>query len=204
MAKSGAPTSSRATPKPPSKSSSVLTSPASPKLGPPLAQFEQDAWIAVAQTVPSARKGGTQGPLTGCQLYTQINCINLLCGNGLVRFPPPKPTVPPIVATAFNITNAAGLVALTLATIGQPTQADPWIVRASPPQSSGYNKCDDIRLLGVAPAPKNDLCDISALYTAKYNAPPPAGSKIWVSISATHAGWEDLPSTFMFQVPSPT
>jgi hypothetical protein len=86
------------------------------------------------------------------------------------------------VATACNITYVAGVVALQFATVGEPTQTDPWIVKASPPQSFGCNQCD-----------------VSALYMAKYGLPP-ARCKIWVSITATDAGWRDLPSTLMLPV----
>ena len=168
-----------------------------------LTQVEQQAWITEAATVMSARKGGTRGALFGVQLYSGINCTNLLCGNDMVRLPPPKPNLGPPVATALAITNPAGVVTLQLATVGAPTQADPWIVSASKPQSPGFNKCDHIHIIGLAPAPQNGVCDISALYTVRYGVPP-VGWKIWVSISATHAGWQEPPATFMQPVPPAT
>ena len=168
-----------------------------------LTQAEQQAWIAVAATVMSAPRGGTQGALYGVQLYSKINCTNLLCGNDMVRLPPPKPDIGPAVATALAITNPAGVVTLQLTPVGEPTPANPWIVSASKPQSPGFNKCDHIHILGLAPAPQNGLCDISALYTAKYGVPAP-GLKIWVSICATQSGWQDPPATFMQPVPPAT
>ena len=163
---------------------------------------ERLVWIALAETVMSKPKGGDQGPLTGVQLYTKINCVNLLCGNDMVRLPSPKPDYCPAVATALSIANPAGVLALKLTTIGEPTQANPWIVRASPSQSPGCHKCDDLRIIGLAPAPQNGLCDVSALHSARFGQPD-IGRKIWVSICATHAGWEDFPREFVQIVPPP-
>ena len=147
-------------------------------------------------------QGRYQGALYGVQLYSKINCTNLLCGNDMVRLPPPRPNVGPAVATALAITNAAGVVSLTLTTVGEPTPANPWIVSASPPQSPGFNKCDHIHIIALAIAPQDGACDITAPYTAKYGRPP-VGWKIWVSISATQSGWQDPPTTFMQPVPPP-
>ena len=165
-----------------------------------LTQEERDFWTALALTIDSVPHGGTQGHLSGMQLYSKINCINLLCGNPIAVLPVARPVLGARVATAFAITNAAGAAVLKLATIGEPTQANPWIIRASAPQSAGCNVCDDLRIIGLAPAPENGLCDISALFLARYGVPS-AGRKIWVSVSATEAGWQDLPSEFVATVP---
>ena len=166
-----------------------------------LTKPQQQAWISAADGVMSARKGGTQGSLTGAQLYTKINCVNLLAHNALVTAPPLKPDVGAAVATAFNITNTAGTVALKVTTAADPPSGSPYIVRASKPQSFGINACKDLRVIGLCPTPTQGVADITALYAAKFGAPV-AGQQVWVSISATQEGWEDLPSTFVGIVPA--
>ena len=43
--------------------------------------------------------------------------------------------------------------------------------------------------------------DITALYTAKYGAPP-AGKKVYVQVNQFINGWEDLPVEFSAIVPA--
>jgi hypothetical protein len=52
-----------------------------------LTQEERDFWTALALTIDSVPHGGTQGHLSGMQLYSKINCINLLCGNPIAVLP---------------------------------------------------------------------------------------------------------------------
>jgi hypothetical protein len=166
-----------------------------------LTKDQQTAWITAASTVQSVRKGGTQGPLTGTQLYTKINCVNLLAGNPLVQAPPNKPDIGPAVATGLAITNTAGVVALSVTIATAAPSGNPYIVRASAPQSFGINAVPALSVLGVISPSAAGATDITALYNAKYGAPQ-AGQQVWVAVSATQEGWEDLPSTFVQVVPA--
>ena len=166
-------------------------------------QTQQNAWIGAADSVMSTRKGGTQGALTGAQLYTKINSINVHCGNAVVTAPPAKPNVGAAVVTGLEVTNTNNVIAIKLTGVTMPPSGNPYIVRACKPQSFGVNATPQMAVIGVCPAATLGVADITALFSAKFG-PPPVGSKIWVSVSATQSGWEDLPSLFMAKVPAGT
>jgi hypothetical protein len=166
-----------------------------------LTKAQQSAWISAASSVQSTRKGGTQGPLTGAQLYNKINCVNLLAGNAIATAPAAKPDIGASVATGFTIANTSGAVTLRVARAAAAPSGNPYIVRAAAPQSNGINAAPAMKVLGVISPTAAGTTDITSLYAAKFGLPA-AGQQVWVAISATQNGWEDLPSTFVQTVPA--
>jgi hypothetical protein len=56
-------------------------------------------------------------------------------------------------------------------------------------------------LLGALPALASGICDITALYVAKYGVPP-AGTRVFIRTQQTINGWTDLPRDTTAIVPA--
>jgi len=164
-----------------------------------LTQDQQNAWIATAATIQSVRKGGTQGPLTGIQLFVKVNVPLVNTGQAPVLEPPAKPLIGPAIADEFTITNTGSpvlMVDLTTATSAET----PFIIRASAPMSGGVNATPQFLDIGYLNSGEVGETDITDLYTGTYGVPPDA-SKIWIEVVAVQNGYEDIPCQFTAQVP---
>jgi hypothetical protein len=159
---------------------------------------QQAAWITAASAYQCRARLGQSGPLTGLQLFTKINCTLALLGQAPVDVPPKNPVFPALALTSLVITNAAGVIAITLTCPGDP--GDATILRAAKPQRSGVRRCDDLRIIGLCPAPAEGSADITALYTAKFGAPV-AGQRLFVAASVMVDGFESVPTKFSALVP---
>lgn len=164
-----------------------------------LEEAQRAAWMAAAKNVMSTSRLGQSGPLSGFQLFTKINCTLAQFGQEQVDAPPPRPLFPELAPQELVIGNAAGVISLKLTCPADP--GDNTIVRASAPLSQGRESCRDFRVLGTCPAPLQGAADITALYTARYGAPP-VGTKVFVQVNQLIDGWEDLPVTFTGIVPA--
>ena len=147
----------------------------------------------------SVSRLGQSGSLTGQQLFNKINCTLAQFGQDQVDAPPARPQFPSLAPQSFVITNTAGTVALKLTCPTNPGENT--IVRGSLPVSQGFGKFTDFRILGMCPVPADGSADVTSLYTARYGAPP-AGTKVFVSVSQVVNGWEDRPVTFAAIVPA--
>jgi hypothetical protein len=164
-----------------------------------LEEAQRAAWVAAAQQLRAHPRLGESGPLTGAQFFNKINCTLSLFGKEQVDAPPAAPVFPNPAPQALVISNTAGVVALKLTCPSSP--GDNTIVRASAPQSQGREVCRDYRILGMCPTPVLGSADITGLYTARYGAPP-AGTKVFVTVSVFVDGWEDIPTKFSAIVPA--
>ena len=164
-----------------------------------LTEAQRTAWVVAAQNARSHSRLGQSGPLTGAQLFNKINCTLLLYGQTQVNTPPAPPVFPDLAPQGLVITNTGGVVAIKLTCPTDPGANT--IVRASAPTSAGREKCRDYRILGVCPTPVGGSSDITALYTARYGAPP-AGMKVFVSVNQFVDGWEDIAAKFSAIVPT--
>jgi hypothetical protein len=135
-----------------------------------LQETQRAAWITAAQNYRTHARLGQGGPLTGAQLFNKINCTLALFGQEQVDAPPALPQFPDLAPQGPVITNTGGVIALKLTCTGDPGENT--IVRGSPPLSAGRDKCANYRILGLCPAPADGAADITALYTARYGAPP--------------------------------
>ncbi len=163
-----------------------------------LQEAQRAAWMTAAQNVKAQARLGQSGPLTGAQLFNKINCTLALFGQDLVDAPPPLPQFPDLAPQGLVITNAGGVIALKLTCTGDPGENT--IVRASAPVSPGREVCRNYRILGTCPAAVQNSADITALYTAKYGAPP-VGMKVFVRVTQFVDGWEDIAAKFSAVVP---
>ena len=155
-----------------------------------LTDAERKAWMITAKEVLSRPRLGQSGPLTGCALFVKINCNLAAIGLPQVATPPDVPEFGPNPVGELVITNNGGAVALKLKVAGNP--AHPIIVSGVAPCSAGVTYVDHFANLGLLPAPVAGFSDITALYVAKYGAPP-AEKRIVIRTRQQANGWEDLP-----------
>jgi hypothetical protein len=164
-----------------------------------LAETQRAAWMAAAKEAMSNPRLNQSGSLTGFLLFTKINCTLAQFGAAQVDAPPERPQFADLAPTSLVITNTEGVIALSLACSGSPGTNT--IIRGSAPVSQGRETCRDFRVRGLCPAPVAGSSDITALYTARYGAPP-AGKKVYVQVNQFVDGWESLPTSFWAIVPA--
>jgi hypothetical protein len=164
-----------------------------------LQESQRAAWTAAASGVNSVSRLGQSGPLTGQQLFNKINCTLATFGQDPVDAPPARPQYAALAPQNLVITNTSGTIALKLTCPTSPGQNT--IVRGSKPVSQGYGKFSDFRVLGMCPTPAQGSADITTLYTSRFGVPP-AGTKVFVSVSQKVDGWENQPVTFAAVVPA--
>jgi hypothetical protein len=155
--------------------------------------------MTAAQNVKAEARLGESGPLTGSQLFNKINCTLALFGQEQVDAPPPLPQFPDLAPQGLVITNTNGVIALKLTCLGD--LGENTIVRASAPFSAGREVCRNYRILGTCPTAVQGSADITALYIAKYGAPP-VGMKGFIRVNQFVDGWEDIAAKFSAIVPA--
>jgi hypothetical protein len=164
-----------------------------------LTDVQQQAWISAANQVRTRSTLGQSGALTGSQLFIKVNCTLQLIGAPTVTAPPLKSLMAVLPVSGLEITNAAGVVTLKLATTDAPP--DGTILRACEWQKSGTRRAVGYRVLGTLDSPVAGKIDITALYTARFGAPPP-NSRVFVAVSACASGYEGIPVLFHARVPA--
>lgn len=163
-----------------------------------LTEAQRAAWIAAAATQQSKARLGQSGALTGSQLFVKVNSVLAQFGQDQVVTPPAPAAFGELAPENLVITNAAGVITLKLTCPDSPGENT--IVRASAPQSAGRSVCNDLRVLGICPAPVGGSADITGLYTARYGVPA-VGSKVFVRVNQFVDGYEDIGAEFRAVVP---
>jgi len=128
----------------------------------------------------SATRCGQSGVLTGAQLYTKINAVNLTFGSAAVSAPTAKPQFPTLAVQNLAITNSAGAIAIKLTVPSDPGAGT--IIRGQAPQSQGREVAGPAVILGTCPTPAQGVSDITTLYTVK-NGIPPVGTKVFIKVN---------------------
>lgn len=164
-----------------------------------LTDVQQAAWIAAAANVQTKASLGQSGPLTGCQLFTKVNCALLAIGAPTVTAPPAQPVPAVLPIDALEITNAAGAITIKLRTTDGPP--DGTMLRASAPVNSGVRRGTNYRLLGTLDSPTNGYVDITSAYTTRFGVPA-VGKRVFVSVNANVSGYEGIPQVFSARVPA--
>ena len=154
-----------------------------------LTDLQRAAWTALASDTHSRPRLGQSGRLNGCQLFIKINCTLAAAGMNQVVEPPKRAIFTTNPVGALTISNAAGVIALTLALPRAP--AHYVMVQGTAPCSAGISRPRRFTLLGVLPEPAAGMCDITGLYVAK-NGAPPVGTRVFIRTRQTADGWEDL------------
>ena len=166
-----------------------------------LTDAQQAAWVAAGAQFQSRSSLGQSGPLTGCQLFTKVNCALLAIGQDTVTDPPAKPLLAVLPIDGLQITNTGGTVAIRLHTVAAPPEGT--MLRACAPENSGVRRGSAYRLLGTLPSPVAQYIDITSLYTTRFGVPP-VGKRVFVSVNANMDGYEGIPQVFSARVPAST
>lgn len=166
-----------------------------------LTQAQQDTWNSAARAQSTRSRLGTNGPMTGLQLYTKLNSTLLMLGQEAITAPPGVTVLGDPAPQGLVITNTGGTIALKLTCPTSPGENT--IIRGAEPRSQGRETCSDYRILGTCPAPVQGSANITSLYTARYGEPP-VGKKVYVQVNQFVNGWESLPRTFWDIVPAAT
>ena len=164
-----------------------------------LTDVQQEAWIAAAAQIQSKPHLGQNGPLTGLQLFTKVNCALLAIGQAAVTAPPAKSLLSPLPIDGLDITNTGGNLTIRLHTTGAPP--DGTMLRACAPQNSGCRRGLSYRLLGTLGSPVANYVNITSAYTGRFGAPV-AGKRVFVSVNANVGGYEGIPLVFSARVPA--
>jgi hypothetical protein len=152
-----------------------------------LTEEQRQRWNVAGGKVPTQTRCGQAGVRTGEQHYVGINaarwCIHL---SGFAELPEPVSLLPNPVGALSIIASEQG-VRLLLTVTGPITEDI--MVFGQAPCSAGRSKRRNVSYLGLMPAPVDGMSDITALYVARYGAPPP-GTKVFIVTRQQKNGWE--------------
>ena len=164
-----------------------------------LTDAQQKAWVSAALKIKSRPTLGQGGPLTGLQLFVRINAAAMTTGAEMVQVPPAVPAPQATGVTGVTVTAAGGVVTkIELVCGGEPPENT--MLWGCAPQYSGVTRPVGPRYLGTLNAPVAGKIDITAIYVAKFGAPP-LNSRVFVQVNTNQNGWEGLRETFNARVP---
>ena len=152
-----------------------------------LTEEQRERWNVAGGKVPTVTRCGQAGWRTGEMHYVAINaarwCINL---PGFTE--PPDPIALPLspVAGMDIVAGENGL--RLLMKVNAPVTED-IMVFGQAPCSAGRSKHRNVSYLGLTPAPRDGVADITDLYVAKFGPLRP-GTKIFIVTRQQKNGWE--------------
>jgi hypothetical protein len=164
-----------------------------------LTQAQRDRWNAAAPTVRSAKRLAS-GPLTGQLLFQSLNSARSCVGLPPFLEPPAPVLFDRNPVGQLVITNDEGGLRLLLKLTAPVTEDI--MVFGQAPCSAGRNKRRNVSYLGLLPPAQDGLCDITALYVARYGAPRP-GQKLFIVTRQQKDGWECYDQETSEIVPEP-
>jgi hypothetical protein len=163
-----------------------------------LSEAQQQSWITAAANFKSRSRLGQNGPLTGLQLYTKINCARAAIGAASVTTPPAAPAFTGSKVASFAVSNTDGVIKLELNTTDTPP--DGTMLWAGPPQKSGVRRAPGMVLLGTLDPPTGNKVDITAAYAARFGAPA-VNSRVFVAVQQNINGFQAPATQFNGRVP---
>ena len=152
-----------------------------------LTQAQRNAWDAAGPKVQSHKRLGQSGPLSGQQHFQSINSARACIGLEPLWDPPAPVVFDPSPIGPLVITNGDDGVRLMLEISG--TITTDIMVFGQAPCSAGRNKRRNVAYLGLLPAIQGKMCEITALYVARYGEPKP-GEKVFIVTCQQKDGWE--------------
>jgi hypothetical protein len=150
---------------------------------------ERIAW-RTAGTQERTRSKGRTRRLSGQKYYVKINGTRAFIGLPPLPLPPKRSKPRPNPVGRLSIIKVGGRIALQLSVPSAPAEYTK--VLGSPPQNAGRRFCADFRYLGLLPAPKGGVSDITEQYVKKFGNPPP-GSRVFIQTRQQVDGQQDLP-----------
>jgi hypothetical protein len=164
-----------------------------------LTEAKQNQWNAAAAQQFSKSRLGTNGPLTGMQLYVKLNTTLAMFGEEPIDEPPGLTVLGLPAPQNLVITNTGGTIAMTLTCPSSPGENT--VVRASAGVSSAVRRPPAMVVLGTCPAPVQGSASILSLFTAKHGAPVP-GTRVFVQVQITENGYLGPKRVFSAVVPA--
>jgi hypothetical protein len=164
-----------------------------------LTQAQRDRWNAAGPKVRSAKRLES-GPLTGQLHFQGINSARSCIGLPPLWEPPAPVVFDRNPVGPLIITNDQSGLRLLLKLTGPVTEDI--MVFAQAPCSAGRSKRRNVSYIGLLPLAVDGLCDITALYVARYGAPRP-GEKLFIVTRQQKDGWEDFDQETSEIVPEP-
>jgi len=160
---------------------------------------QRESWITAAGKLNTVPVLGQSGTLTGIQHFVRCNCNLAAMGANSVVEPSMPVTFPPLIPTALEITNASGVIKVSLVCDDDPTEYTP--VWAAAPCSNGKSITTGYRLLGTCPKPVLGKSDITSLVVGKFGTLTP-GTKLFVKANQMIDGFTDLPHLWSAIIPA--
>jgi len=164
-----------------------------------LTEEQRQAWDAAGKQNRSRSRLGQSGPLTGQNLFTEINANQALIGEKPFLYPPERPNFGPNPVVGLAISDDRGRIRLKLILPKAP--AAHILVYGAAPCNAGRRFCEKFSFLGLLPNPVTGESDITRLYLKKHGVPK-AGSRIIIRTRQQVNGWRDLPKRTDAIVPS--
>ena len=164
-----------------------------------LTDAQQQPWITAAANYKTRSRLGQNGPLTGLQLYTKINCALAAIGESSVSIPPSAPAFTGSNVDALEISNTSGAIKLELHTSDAPPEGT--MLWAAAPQNSGVRRAPGMVLLGTLNTPANGKVDITSAYVGRFGAPP-VNSRVFVAVQQNVNGFQAPATQFNGRVPA--
>ena len=144
-----------------------------------LTDEQREAWEVEARTSRRGSRAARLRRRSGRRLFFKANFHRFALGQALLTTPPGPESLCPTPLVRLVITNYAGRIGLKLrVTVGE---ADGVMVSASRPLNAGVMVCRKFTRIGLCPAPKAGMSDITELYVAKFGVPA-VGKKVFVRI----------------------
>ena len=164
-----------------------------------LTQAQRDRWNAAGPKVLSAKRLES-GPLTGQLHFQGINSARSCIGLPPLWEPPAPVVFDRNPVGPLIITNDQSGLRFLLKLTGPVTEDI--MVFAQAPCSAGRSKRRNVSYIGLLPLAVDGLCDITALYVARYGTPRP-GEKLFIVTRQQKDGWEDFDQETSEIVPEP-
>jgi hypothetical protein len=154
-----------------------------------LSEDQYRAWDEAAKKENRRRHLRRGHRLNGHNLFTQINDHQRFLGLPPYLYPPERPVFG--LETLGPLMTGDGVDGVTLM-IGVPkVPAGYVLVFGARPYSPGRRYCDKFRYLGLLPAPKGGVSEITTLYYERYGMPPP-GSRVIIVTQQQVDGWRGM------------
>ena len=155
-----------------------------------LTPAQQIAWCIAAADSYTVSRTGRRVALNGYNYFVRVNAARAHLGLSQFDLPPTVPSFKPNPVAELAIANTGSTVTLKVRVPSQPGQYT--LVQGAAPVSAGVRCVQHFPLLGLLPAPVDGWSDITALYVARYGAPP-VGTVVFIRTCQHTDGWTDLP-----------
>jgi hypothetical protein len=163
-----------------------------------LTDEQYEAWDEAAKKEKRRRRWRAARRLTGQNLFTEINSHQAFLGLLPFLYPPERPAF--TLARLGPLLTGEGRGGVTLK-LGVPQAPEGHVlVFGALPCSPGRRYCDKFSYLGLLPAQKEGVSEISTLYYERHGVPPP-GSRVIILMQQQVNGWRDIPRRLDVVVP---